>query len=199
MFQLSDGTTWNLAGHHFIGNVIYPNKIKSNELILPDQDPRNARLKPDAFPVLVEEVGPRCSFVSPGDTVVIERWMWKQFNVDKERMIASEADLLILNNSIPAPGVIVMKIIEDVKKSPLIIPQTSKPKNQSYVHGLIVNSSHPSFREGIEIWVEKLDHNQYRFEDKMIFRVNEEMARVLGTSSVSIKPTEARKIELEVV
>jgi co-chaperonin GroES (HSP10) len=188
---------FRLLGHHFIGNVISPLKKEERGLIIPDSDPRKSRMKPDAFPIRIDEVGPRCTLVKEGDIVVIERWMWKQYNIDNERMIAHEADLLILNDSVPAPGVIVVKIIEDIPKTGLALPQSYKPKNPGYIHGLVTHSNYKDCQVGWEIWVEKIDHNQFLLgKDKLIFRIDEEIASVLAYRSPQ---QEKQPIKLEVI
>lgn len=164
-----------LLGDHFIANVL--KAAPTQQLTILDKDPRNQRFKPDAFPVVVEEIGPKCELVQAGDTIVIERWQWAQHSIGEGRFVAREAEVLVCNNSVPAPGVIVVDVIDEEKKPlGLALPQTAKPAPRKYIHGRIDRSSHYKFKSGWEIWFERHDQGQYRFGEKVIWRVDELMA-----------------------
>jgi hypothetical protein len=169
-----------LYGDHFIANILKAAEPHPQIVIL-DPDPRNQRMKPDAFPVVVEETGPTCELVRPGDRIVLERWQWAQHEIGEGRFVAREREVLVCENSVPAPGVIVVDVIDGERKPwGLALPQTYKPAARKYVHGRISRSAYSNFKVGWEIWFEKYEHGQYRFNDKIIWRVDETMALMVG-------------------
>lgn len=171
MIKWPDGT--RLIGDHFVCDAIAASKRES-PLVLLDKDPRKERMKPDAFPVVVKEIGPRCRLIQPGDKVVIERWQWNQADIGQGFMVVREREVLIMNNSVPAPGVIVVDVIDDGKKPMgLTLPETVRPVKRKYVHGRIDRSGHYMFKKDWEIWFERSDDGQYVVGDKVIWRVDE--------------------------
>lgn len=173
MLSWPEGT--RLLGDHFICEVVRSNATAS-PLVTLEQDPRKMRLKPDAFPVTVEAVGPDCRLVQPGDKIVLERWQYDQHDIDNGRLIASEREILIRHGSIPAPGVIVVDVLDEKKPTGLSLPPSVKPAQKKYVHGRVYASSHYLFKKGWEAWFERAEEGQYKFLDKIIWRVDERSA-----------------------
>lgn len=174
-------------GHRFIANFEKPNAGKS-ELSLPSLDPRKQRFKPDAYPVVVEEVGSLCQLVAPGDTIVIERWEYEQMDVRDGCIVCHERDVLICANSQPAPGVIVVELIDqDTPKFGLVMPSKYKLKTRPILHGKVSHSSAYEHPVGREIYFEKGEKNQYRLgTDKIIFRIDDSVAAVVAERSTDI-------------
>lgn len=174
-----------LFGDHFIADILKAAPEQAITII--NKDPRAQRNKPDAFPVVVEQVGPTCEMVKPGDTIVIERWQWAQHEIGEGRFIAREREVLVMANSVPAPFVIVVDVIDEEKKPlGIVMPQTVVSPPRKYIHGRISRSGYfpeemrSTYREGNEIWFEKHEIGQYRFENKVIWRVDEMMALMIG-------------------
>lgn len=118
-----DGEEVKIYGRKFLANVALPENSPGG-LFLVNRDPRSQRRKPDVYVGVVEEVGEDCLFVKPGDKVCFKRWEWQQLNIDSERMVAREEDLVILANETPAPGVIVVKLIQNKLVTTLALPDT---------------------------------------------------------------------------
>lgn len=177
-----------LFGDHFIADVLRAAPERAITVI--NKDPRTQRMKPDAFPVVVEQVGPSCELVKPGDTIVIERWQWAQHEIGEGRFVAREREVLVMANSVPVPGVIVVEVIDEEKKPlGLLVPQTATAAPRKYIHGRISRcgyfpeSMRATYREGNEIWFEKHETGQYRLGDKVIWRVDEMMALMIKVPS----------------
>lgn len=174
-----------LFGDHFIADILKAAPEQAITII--NKDPRAQRNKPDAFPVVVEQVGPACDMVKPGDTIVLERWQWAQHEIGEGRFIAREREVLVMANSVPAPFVIVVDVIDEERKPlGIVMPDTITPAPRKYIHGRISRSGYfpqsmrDTYREGYEIWFEKHESGQYRFGDKVIWRVDETMTLMVG-------------------
>jgi len=153
----------------------------------------------------VERVGPKCKNIKPGDKVVVERFDWLQYDLDDERIIARETDVLILASDIPAKGVFVLKEInalkEKTKDSSLYIPEEgfiSKMEREIYFGKVIFSNEAKLNMEVIEagqfIWVRKSERNQFRLgKDLIVIRATEEDVLMLGSHNEPKK-----KIQLEV-
>ncbi len=154
---------WTLSGDHFCINIAAPENL-ANGLINPNRDPRKQRKKPDVYIGKVEEVSPRCRLVKVGDTVVVERWEWQQMNLDDERLVARERDLLVLDSDIPAPGIMVLQLAVEKVKTELIVPDTYQaPKSMTYHGKVIATNANLGYGEvGEEVYVEASDYGQFR-------------------------------------
>lgn len=164
---------WQLLTDHFIVNVALPENFSSG-LINISKDPRRQRIKPDAYIGIVEEISPTCRMVKVGDKVVFERWEYQQFNLDDERLIARERDLIVLDGSVPAPNVIVLELINnDEPKTSIIVPQTLLKKDAPYYYGKILATGAAAWygEVGEELYVEAFDHGQFKDgKGKLFFR-----------------------------
>lgn len=174
---------FELKGDHAIFNIALDSNLLDGKLASVNRDPRKARLKPDAYVALVEETGPQCKHIKPGDRVVLERWEWLQFNVDEERIIGKERDVLILSGTNPAPGVIVFKILPVDKKPLLTLPYESyAEKKRGYYFGevIAINPESINLPEGAEddmprigdgIYIDKYERDQWKLgADKVVFK-----------------------------
>ncbi len=131
-----------LTGRKFLANIAQPENFPSG-LININPDPRKQKKKPDVFVGIVEEVGSGCIFVKPGQKVSFRRWEWEQFNVDDERIIADETDLIIIGDNEPAPGIIVLDLIDHLPKTGLSLPDTIRPeKTRTYKGEIVAFSSY---------------------------------------------------------
>lgn len=154
---------FDLYGRHFLINIALP-EVAQAGLVSVSRDPRKHRIKPACYVGTVEEVGPRCTMVKPGDRIVVERWTYQQYDVDEERLIAREDQVIVLANDTPAPNVMVLRLIQDNQvKSSLYIPDTHEPLKTPYYHGeIIATNAHPEYGEvGEEIFCEAYDYGQF--------------------------------------
>lgn len=158
-----------LTGHHFLINIAVPENT-SNGLFVLEKDPRKFKRKPDCYVGVVEEVGSDCFLVKPGDKIVFRRWEWEQYNVDDERLIAEETDLLVLASEVPAPGVIIVRTISDAPKTSLFVPQNIRQEKKPSIRGEVVAHSEYSLGElkGIDIkgkviHFQRSDTNQWTY------------------------------------
>lgn len=151
-------------------NIAQPENSSAG-LSVVNRDPRKQDYKPDAYVGVVEEIGPDCTLVKIGDQVVVERWEYSQFDIDEERLLVREIDILILQESEPAPGIVVMQIELDEIKTSLIVPDTYQPESYKHYFGKIVASADPDVEVGKFAWVVKMDSYQYRIGNHtLVFR-----------------------------
>lgn len=171
---------FRLANDYFIANIALPETDEATGLERPNRDPRKMRIKPDAYAATVEHTGPDCT-LKPGDRIVVERMEWIQTNVDDERIIAPERDVLVVNGK-PVRGASVVET-EDLEK-----PRTTsleifeyRPVKREYVFGRIVATDSERFKVGDAVWLAKSERNQWGLGGKgMIFRDDEKF--ILGIS-----------------
>jgi hypothetical protein len=175
-----EGKKVELAGDHFLANIALDEKI-DGRIVAVQRDPRKARIKPAAYVGVIEEVGAGCRLVKPGDRVVIERWTYEQVDVDDERLVARERDLLILNDSAPAPHVLVLQIIDD--KGPmttLALPDSCQVRVLPSYCGMVVASSDRFAEPGEILWVEKSDMGQFSYGNGLMAFRNNGRAQILA-------------------
>lgn len=164
---------FKLHGKNFILNIQLPGIMDG--IITVNRDPRKLRIKPQAYAGLVEKVGDGCTKVKPGDRVIVERFSWIQINVDDERIIASEKDLLILGNGVPNNGIGVIDIIEDQKPvSATLNTDAIAVPTKEYIFGSICACSSNVFKKGDLAWIAKSDRDQWNIgSTKFAFREDE--------------------------
>lgn len=163
---------FNLIGNRFIVNIAQPENSPGG-LFVVNRDPRKHRIPPDAYVGIVEKVGPTCQFLYPGQKVVVRRWIYRQHDIDDERLLAYESQVLILDETKPYPGVVVLKLIEQPVATSLIIPDTIKDRKKKApaYHGRVVASGSNSFKENDLLWVERRDRGQYFLgHDVLVFK-----------------------------
>lgn len=162
-----------LFSDHFLLNIAMDENLPGG-LTAVERDPRKFRIKLSAYVGRVEEVAPTCKLVKVGDKVVVERWEYDQLDIDDERIIAREDQLLILGNQTPAPGVIIFKLFDQTKPvTNLTLPETlSLPEPMSY-SGMVMASAREAYEPGEILWFQKSDKGQFRYGDNMMaFRDN---------------------------
>jgi co-chaperonin GroES (HSP10) len=163
---------YDLSGDHFKASIALPANHPSG-IVLFNRDPRSAKKKPDAYAGVILDVSPGCEMVKIGDNVVFERWDWQQYDVDDEKIIARERDLVVVNDT-PVPGYIIFRL-EDLaeKKTEIIIPQTvDKPKHPTLA-GIVVASGVKDILPGEGYIFEQYDQYQFYYGNGlMAFRVN---------------------------
>lgn len=173
--KLQDGAELTLLGRHFLVNIARPEKTPDGVAII-QRDPRKDRLKADCYVGVVEEVGTQCTLVKPGMRIVFERWEWQQMNVDDERLIAREKDVMIIGENTPAPGIMILELMDvGTPKTNIVLPQTLRPEEKPYYHGKVVATSANQYYGlvGEEIFVEKYDSGQFRDgQGRLIFRTD---------------------------
>ncbi len=187
---------FELIGDKFICNIAQPENSPGG-LFVVQRDPRKHRLPPDAYVGMVEKVGPGCELLRVGQKVVVRRWVYRQFDLDDERIVAREGQVLILNDDTPFPGVVVLKMKPNEVKTSLIVPDTVKDKKrrtQSYEGDVIASSSY-SIKKGEHIWVEKRDSGQY-FLTRDILVFKNEQDSMNGDYPVLMKSEPAPLLQL---
>lgn len=107
--NLPDGGELKILGKNFLVNIALP-MLLPNGLVNIQRDPRKQRIKPACYVGTVEEIGTRCQHVKVGDRIVFERYEAKQLNVDEERLIAQEREVVITGDETPMPDVIVLHL-----------------------------------------------------------------------------------------
>ena len=169
-------------GDHFICNIAMEENLPGGLLSVAEKDPRKLINKPDAYVGRVERVSERCKLVRPGDKIVVERLDWLQHNVDDERIIAREVDVIIINHDVPAPGVAVLRRIDEEKvriKSLNLLPAikaSSSSREREYIYGEILHSNIDDYKPGNEAWILKSDGNQWNLTKNIIvFRPDDRM------------------------
>ena len=169
-----------LAGKHLIVNIALPENDPSTGLTLLYRDPRKQRRKPDAFIGIVEDVGPGCALVKSGDKIVVERWDYGQSDLDDERLIVKERDVLVLGSNEPAPGVIAVLLEDQKPKVQLTLPDRIKPWECRYFFGKLLAPDvfylpdDEVIKENDYVWIMKLDHDQFMLgENCLVMRVTD--------------------------
>lgn len=169
-----------LSGDHFLVNIALP--AIENGMVRVNRDPRKLRMKLPCYEGTVVEIGTRCRLVKPGDRVVFERWQWQQMDVDDELMIARERDLMVINDTTPAPNVIVIQLPEE-KKLPLNLLSVDKfnyVRPATYCGTVIATSANPEMGQvGEEIYVESYDYGQFVDSQRRLFFRTDKVALVL--------------------
>lgn len=161
---------FKLYGRHFIVNIALPEN--QGGILNLNRDPRKQRLKPDVYVGIVEEVGPDCQYLEVGQKICLERWEYQQQDIDDERIIADEVDVLVLGDTLPAPGCVVIKLIDQTPKTSLVISQALRPPKPTYYCGLVQCSGVPQVERGEIIYIPRKDDFQYRLgADRLVFRV----------------------------
>lgn len=172
---------------------------------LKERDPRLWRIKPDAYKGVVEDVGPNCKYLEVGDIVSIERWEWLQMNVDGERILGREGEVLTRKrgaDEFVMPGVSVMKIFSMNKTTPLVLPEGFWQPKEDYdcFYGEVIASNPDGVKMtaddyypvvGDKLLLRKWENYQWKLgQDLLIFRPDHRymLARV-----------EKKEIEFEVV
>lgn len=161
-----------LIGDRFICNIAQPENSPGG-LFVVNRDPRKQRIKPDAYVGVVEKVGPDCRLVKEGQKVVVRRWVYSQHDVDDERIVARERQILMLDDETPYPGVVAMKVSDDLPKTNLVIPDTvkaQKRRSQSY-SGRVIASGCFDYKKNDLLWVERRDSGQFFLgKDILVFK-----------------------------
>lgn len=171
-----------LLGKHFIANIALDETLPGG-LTAIKRDPRTLRLKMDAYVGRVERTGPGCTLVKVGDTVVIERWSYQQHDLDDERLIARERDVLVLAGEVPAPGVAVLQLEkrEPPKVAGLVTPDTVTVAPPVFYFGRCCASRHSMLEEGKLYWIEKRDWGQFKTPAGLLaFRVDKDAVLMEG-------------------
>lgn len=175
-----------LAGTHFIINIAQPENEPITGLINVQRDPRKGKRKPDAFVGVVEAVGPKCKIVQVGHKVVIERWEYSQVDVDDERLIAQERDILISDIGEPVEGVIAVLLEEEKNKVDLILPKIGYQQPKPYYFGkllapdIVQLPNDEVIKSGDYVWILKLDHSQFMLgQNCLVYRMVDPEAIVM--------------------
>ena len=163
-------------GRYFILNIALPKTDPQTGLTRPEyqRDPRWHRIKPAVYKGIVEDIGDLCAHIKKGDTAFVERWDYLQINVDEERILVSEKDLVIVNSK-PLPGISLLGLIEDQKpKSNLLNMDTVEEKEKEYYFGQILASG-GTFKKSEYLWINKLDRDQWKLlPGVLVFREHED-------------------------
>lgn len=161
-----------LAGDHFKANIAFEENHPSG-LVLFNRDPRRGKKKPDAYAGVVLDASPNCKYAKIGDNIVFERWDWQQFDLDDEKIIARERELIIVNDE-PVPGYIIFQL-EDLspEKTKLIVPHTYEKPTAKTLAGKVLASGVESVLVGENYIFQRSDDYQFHYGDgRMAFRVN---------------------------
>lgn len=173
------GREVRLRGRNFLVNVALPENSPGG-LFLVNRDPRKQRKKPDVYVGVVEETGPECFLVKPGDKISFKRWEWQQMDVDDERIVAREKDLVVLAGDIPAPGMIVVKLDSQAPKAAIALPDTIRPPSLPMLRGEVIAFSPWSLghmkdivKIGQTLYFQKSRDDQWRYPDgRMVLKVS---------------------------
>lgn len=170
--NLPNGETGRLVADRFVVNVALPEETQGG-LAMVNRDPRKVRKRPPCYKGIVEEVGPGVKYIEVGKSCVFERWEPKQADLDSERIIARERDILIYDG-IPAPGVIVVELFDDHQiKSSLFLPQGLSTPPKTYHHGKVIASSSRQAEEGDILWIESYHSGQFiDSNNQLYYRAN---------------------------
>lgn len=189
---------FNVIGKNFVLNIAQAENTPGG-IFVTNRDPRRQRVKLDAYVGLVEAVGSRCELVRPGMRVVVKRWEYKQHDLDDERIVAQERELLILDDSTPAPGVVVMNLYVEKPKTNLSLPQTYVPKKLQFHVGEVVVANCSFAEEVIEagdiLWVERRERDQFlQGSNRLIFKDSRDSWN--GASAMLMIQKKARVLEV---
>lgn len=174
---------FELSGDHFLGNIQLPENT-SGGLVAIERDPRRLENKPDCYVAVVEKVGPDCTFVKPGDKIVLERWEYEQFDVDESRLVAREIDGLIFQDEKPAPNTFALQVLNrhlQKYREKLIIPEAVFADPERWFFGKVSSSSYSEVEVGNFVWVSKMDSGQFNLgEFTVVVRVSEDEVFLKG-------------------
>lgn len=173
-------TNFVLDGDHLVVHIAIPENSPGG-LAVVNRDPRKQEYKPDAYVGIVEKVGPDCELVAPGDKIVFERWEYSQHDVDEERILIREVDVLILGDKQPAPGIVAIQVLDVDVKTDLVVPDTVREAPSKYWFGRCTASGSESVQPGQFVWARKMDSYQYRLAKyTVVFRAMEDVVMMLG-------------------
>lgn len=166
---LKEGAEYNLVSRHFVVNIALPATTPDGILVM-NRDPRKQRIKPATYKGIVEEAAADCKFVKAGDEVVLERWSWQQLDVDNERLVAREREVLVVNNQ-PAPNVMVLELIQKPPSQTLYVPDSYRPPKPLYYHGKILatNANEYFGLIGEELFIEAHGEGQFNNGAGLLF------------------------------
>lgn len=165
-----------------IVNISQPENTETG-LSVVNRDPRKQDFKPDAYVGVVESIGPSCESVKVGDRVVVERWEYSQHDIDEERLLVREIDVLILSGGVPASGTVVLQMEPDVVNTSLVVPDTYRPESLLHYFGKVSASADSDVEVDTFLWVSKSDSYQYRIgQHTLVFRVTPEIIVMKGVA-----------------
>lgn len=171
---------FQIDGDHVICNIALPENTPVG-LSVVVRDPRKAEYKPDAYVGVVEDVGPDCTLVAVGDKIVFERWEYSQHNIDEQRILIREVDILILNEEKPAPGIVAIQVLDEEIKTDLIVPDTASAPALKYWFGRVSATGSDQVEVGQFLWANKMDSYQYRIaKHTIVFRDMDDVIMMLG-------------------
>lgn len=195
--NLSNGETGRLVSDRFVVNVSLPEETRGG-LAMVNRDPRKVRKKPPCYRGVIEEVGPGVTYIEVGKSCVFERWEPKQADLDSERIIARERDILIYDG-IPAPGVIVIDLMEDNQiKTSLFLPQGHSLPPKTYHHGKVVASSSREAAEGDIVWIENYHSGQFVDDNHRLYYRAGSVGKIFAHWTPAMEAAHKR-IPLEVI
>ena len=167
---------FKVDGRHFIANIYLSAMDPVTDMIRPDshRDPRKLRIKPKVYRGVIEEAGDLCKEIKKGDEVLIERWDYIQINVDEQRILCHEKDVLVVSNK-PLTGVAVLGLIEDQKpKSESLNLDPVEELDKEYYFGQVLVDT-DRFKKSDYLWLAKLERDQFKMgENILIFREAED-------------------------
>lgn len=170
---------FQLDGDFLIVNIALPENLGG--LAVVNRDPRKAQSKPDVYVGVVGSIGPECELVEVGDKIVFERWEYSQHDVDEERVLIREVDVLILKNEQPAPGIVAMQILDEDVKTDLVVPDTVAIPILKYWFGRVVATGSNAVEIGQFVWARKMDSYQYRrAQHTVIFKVMDDVIMMIA-------------------
>lgn len=173
-------SNFQLDGDYLIVNLALPENSPGG-LAVVERDPRKAEYKPDAYVGIVEQVGPDCTLVEVGDKIVFERWEYSQHDIDEERILIREVDILILKDEKPAPGIIAIQVLDEEIKSDIIVPDTARAPESKYWFGRVSATGSGQAEVGQFVWARKMDSYQYRLaKHTVVFRAMDDVLLMLG-------------------
>lgn len=171
---------FQLDGDHLIVNIALPENLPAG-LVAVNRDPRKAEYKPDAYVGIVEHIGPDCTLVAVGDKVVFERWEYSQHDIDEERIMIRQVDVLVLKGEQPAPGIIAIQVLDTDVKTDLVVPDTIQEAPSKYWFGRVTATGSESVEVGQLVWAMKMDSYQYRLaKHTVVFRAMEDVVMMVG-------------------
>lgn len=178
MIDLSE---FELLGTKCVVNISHKAEVKG--LTVLSTNPRTWRIKPEAYMGVVEKSGPDCQVVKAGDRVVVERWEFKQADVDDERLLIDESQVLVVQHpekkgwgpEVPTMGVVVLKLKSDLPKTQLTLPdefvKNERKKNLLYC-GRVTDTASKTVKVGQVCWVERRERHQFRTADGRLMFIN---------------------------
>ncbi len=171
--------SFQIDGDFLIVNIALPENLGG--LAVVNRDPRKTDYRPDVYVGVVEKIGPECELVGVGDKIVFERWEYSQHDVDEERVMIREVDVLILKDEAPAPGIVAIQVLDEDVKTDLIVPDTAYKKDLKYWFGRVMASGTDEVAVGQFVWARKMDSYQYRrAQHTVIFRAMEDVIMMVA-------------------